>query len=156
MIGGILTEKKIRYTKNDQVMAILTLEDLTGTVEVVVFPRAYEESASDLDEDRKIFIRGRVSLEDEKDGKLIAEKVVAFENVPRRLWLRFPSFTDWKQQEKDVLRIVAGHGGRDQVVIYIEDRKARKTLPPGQGIRADETTVGLLRRTCGEQNVVLQ
>lgn len=156
VIGGILTEKKIRYTKNDQVMAILTLEDLTGTVEVVVFPRAYEESASDLDEDRKIFIRGRVSLEDEKDGKLIAEKVVAFENVPRRLWLRFPSFTAWKQQEKDVLRIVAGHGGRDQVVIYIEDRKARKTLPPGQGIRADETTVGLLRRTCGEQNVVLQ
>ena len=156
VIGGILTEKKIRYTKNDQVMAILTLEDLTGTVEVVVFPRAYEESASDLDEDRKIFIRGRVSLEDEKDGKLIAEKVVAFENVPRRLWLRFPSFTDWKQQEKDVLRIVAGHGGRDQVVIYIEDRKARKTLPPGQGIRADETALALLREACGEKNVVLQ
>ena len=156
VIGGIISDKKIKYTKNDQVMAFLTIEDMTGTVEVIVFPRVYEESADILNEDGKIFVRGRVSLEEEKDGKLIAEKIVSFDDVPRRLWLRFPSFEAWKKKEQEVLRTVADHGGRDQVVIYIEDRKARKTLPPGQGIRADAAVIGTLGQLCGANNVVLQ
>ena len=92
----------------------------------------------------------------EKDGKLIAEKIVSFDDVPRRVWLRFPSYDAWKEKEQEVLRTVADHGGRDQVVIYIEDRKARKTLPPGQGIRAGEAVIGLLEGICGRDNVVLQ
>ena len=156
VIGGLVSEKKIKYTKNDQVMAFLTIEDMTGNVEVIVFPRTYEESSDILDEDSKIFISGRVSLEEEKDGKLIAEKIVSFDDVPRRVWLRFPSFEKWKEKEQSVLRTVAEHGGRDQVVIYIEDRKAKKTLPPGQGIRADDTVIGLLSGICGVRNVVLQ
>ena len=156
VIGGMISEKKIKYTKNDQVMAFLTIEDMTGNVEVIVFPRTYEESADILNEDSKIFIRGRVSLEEEKDGKLIAEKIVSFDDVPRRVWLRFSSFENWKDKEQAVLRTVAEHGGRDQVVIYIEDRKVKKTLPPGQGIRADDTVIGLLGGICGARNVVLQ
>ena len=156
VIGGMISEKKIKYTKNDQVMAFLTIEDMTGNVEVIVFPRTYEESADILNEDSKIFIRGRVSLEEEKDGKLIAEKIVSFDDVPRRVWLRFSSFENWKDKEQAVLRTVAEHGGRDQVVIYIEDRKVKKTLPPGQGIRADDTVIGLLGGICGTRNVVLQ
>ena len=156
VIGGIISEKKIKYTKNDQVMAFLTIEDMTGTVEVIVFPRTYESSADILNEDGKVFIKGRVSLEEEKYGKLIAEKIVSFDDVPRRVWLRFPSYDAWKEKEQEVLRTVADHGGRDQVVIYIEDRKARKTLPPGQGIRAGEAVIGLLEGICGRDNVVLQ
>ena len=156
VIGGIISEKKIKYTKNDQVMAFLTIEDMTGTVEVIVFPRTYEAAADILDEDAKIFIKGRVSLEEEKDGKLIAEQIVAFDDVPRRVWLRFPSYEAWKQKEQTVLNTVAQHGGRDQVIIYIEDRKARKTLPPGQGLRASETVIGILGGICGPKNVVLQ
>lgn len=156
VIGGIISGKKIKYTKNDQVMAFLTIEDMTGSVEVIVFPRTYEESADILNEDSKIFIQGRVSLEEEKDGKLIAEKIVSFDDVPRRIWLRFPTFESWKEKEAAVLRTVAEHGGRDQVVIYIEDRKAKKTLPPGQGISANDTVIGLLGGICGAQNVVLQ
>jgi DNA polymerase-3 subunit alpha len=76
--------------------------------------------------------------------------------VPRRVWLRFSSFENWKDKEQAVLRTVAEHGGRDQVVIYIEDRKVKKTLPPGQGIRADDTVIGLLGGICGTRNVVLQ
>ena len=156
VIGGIITEKKIKYTKNDQVMAFLTIEDMTGSVEVIVFPRTYEESSEILNEDARVFLQGRVSLEEEKDGKLIAEKIISFDDVPRRLWVRFPSFEAWKSAEQKVLGVVAAHGGRDQVVIYIEDRKARKTLPPGQGIRADRAAMDLLAQICGQKNVVLQ
>lgn len=156
VIGGILTEKKIKYTKNDQVMAFLTIEDMTGTVEAIAFPRVYEECAGILEEDARIFLKGRVSLEEEKDGKLIADKIVSFDDVPRRLWLRFPSLEAWRQAERRVRGVVDGHGGRDQVVIFLEDCRKKKVLPPGQGIRADEAALALLRELCGEKNVVLQ
>lgn len=156
VIGGIISEKKIKYTKNDQVMAFLTIEDMTGAVEVLVFPRVYEESADILNEDARVFISGRVSLEEEKDGKLIADRITSFEDVPRRVWLRFPTLEDWKKCEPRVLGTVAAHGGRDQVVIYIEDRRIKKTLPPGQGIRADNASLAILREAVGGQNVVLQ
>ncbi|MDO5131747.1 MAG: DNA polymerase III subunit alpha [Eubacteriales bacterium] len=156
VIGGILTDNKIKDTKHDQVMAFLTIEDMTGTVEVIAFPRVYEESAHALNEDARVFIRGRVSLEEEKDGKLIADEIIPFDDVPRRLWLRFPDLGAWKAAKSRVLSVVAAHGGRDQVIIYLEDRKARKTLPPGQGIRADETVLGQFREILGPRNVALQ
>lgn len=70
-------------------MAFVTLEDLVGTVEVVVFPRDYEKYQSLLDEDARVLIQGRVSAEDDKASKLILERVRTFEEVPRELWLQF-------------------------------------------------------------------
>ncbi|MDO4513084.1 MAG: DNA polymerase III subunit alpha, partial [Lachnospiraceae bacterium] len=63
-IGGMIADKKIKYTKNDKIMAFLTVEDLVGTIEVIVFPKDYEKYASELIEDAKVFIRGRVSVEE--------------------------------------------------------------------------------------------
>lgn len=81
IIGGMIMDKTIKYTKNDKVMAFLNIEDLVGTVEVVVFPRDYEKYAPLLVEDSKVFIKGRISVEEEKDGKLICEQIVAFEDA---------------------------------------------------------------------------
>ena len=64
-IGGMITEKKIKYTKNEKVMAFLQVEDLVGSVEVIVFPRDYERYGNSIVEDSKDFVRGRVSLEEE-------------------------------------------------------------------------------------------
>ena len=69
-------------------MAFLTLEDLLGTVEVVVFPRDYEGNKELMEEDAKVFIRGRVSSEDDKASKLICEKIWAFEDLPREIWIQ--------------------------------------------------------------------
>ena len=76
VVGGMVTEKTIKYTKNNKVMAFVTLEDLVGTVEVVVFPRDYEKYQSLLDEDARVLIQGRVSAEDDKASKLILERVL--------------------------------------------------------------------------------
>lgn len=81
VVGGMIAGKTIKYTKNDKVMAFLSVEDLVGAVEVVVFPRDYEKYSSMLLEDAKIFVKGRVSLEEEKDGKLICEQIVTFEEA---------------------------------------------------------------------------
>jgi DNA polymerase-3 subunit alpha len=81
VVGGLIADKTIKYTRNDKVMAFLTLEDLVGSVEVVVFPRDYEQYAKLLMEDGKIFVRGRASLEEDKDGKVICEQIVTFEEA---------------------------------------------------------------------------
>ncbi len=154
-MGGMITSKKIKYTKNNKVMAFLTLEDLTGSVEVIVFPNAYEEAGDELEEESKVFITGRVSVEEDRDAKLICEKVTPFSRVPRTLWVRFPDVAAWKEGSSLLFREVEEHGGRDRVVIYIEDPRLRRELPPGQGVRADRDLVARLADMFGEKNVIL-
>lgn len=81
IVGGMITDKNIKYTRNDKVMAFLTIEDLVGSVEVVVFPKDYEKYSALLLEDAKVFVKGRASLEEDKDGKLLCEQIVSFEEA---------------------------------------------------------------------------
>ena len=81
ILGGMIADKTIKYTKNDKVMAFLNLEDLVGNVEVVIFPKDYEKYSTLLLEDAKIFIKGRASVEEDKDAKLICEQIVSFEEA---------------------------------------------------------------------------
>jgi DNA polymerase-3 subunit alpha len=156
VIGGMITDKKIKYTKNNKVMCFLTVEDMTGTMEVIVFPNTYEQFGSKLTEDGKVFLSGRASLEDERDGKLICEKVIPFEEVPRKLWIRFNTADDYRAGRDDLRRIVEEHGGRDKVVLFIANPRCRKELPPGQGVRADKALVDLLGERFGAANIVVQ
>ncbi|MDE7270978.1 MAG: DNA polymerase III subunit alpha, partial [Acetatifactor sp.] len=87
-LGGMIAGKNVKYTKNDKMMAFITLEDLVGSVEVVVFPRDYERYAAVLAEDEKVFVRGRASVEEDKDGKLICEEVRTFAEVEQNGWNR--------------------------------------------------------------------
>ena len=91
IIGGMITDKTIKYTKNNKVMAFVPLEDMLGSVEAVVFPKDYEKNQQYLNEDSKVFIKGRVSEEDDAPSKLICESVIPFEQTKRELWLQYGS-----------------------------------------------------------------
>ena len=155
VIGGMITAKKVKYTKNNKVMAFLDVEDMTGSMEVIVFPNTYEKESEKLIEDGKVFLSGRVSLEEERDGKLICEQVISFDAVPRKLWIRFDDPASYRNGAADLKRIIDEHGGRDKVVIFIKNPRMRKELPPGQGVKADETLVRRLSERFGENNVIL-
>ena len=105
-IGGIVENVTTKYTKNNKTMAFLQVEDLVGSVEVLVFPRVYERYRACCSEDERIFVSGKVSLEDNKDAKLLADKICRFQDVPQDLWLRFPTMDAYLQRERDVLRIL--------------------------------------------------
>ncbi|MCD7750932.1 MAG: DNA polymerase III subunit alpha [Lachnospiraceae bacterium] len=152
-VGGLINEKTVKYTKNDQPMAFLQLEDMFGIVEIVVFPKTYEKYNGLLKEDEKIFVTGRVSLEEEKNGKLIAEKIVLFSQVGRSVWLRFDNMKQYQSLWPEVSGILQGSEGPDQVVIYIAEGKLKKTLPRKDNVRADETLVKTLCEKMGEENV---
>ena len=152
-IGGMIMDKKIKYTKNDQIMAFLTVEDMVGSVEVIVFPKDYEKNSYKLTDENKVFIQGRVSVEEERDGKLISEKITAFDEIPRKVWLKFPNMDSYISQEKQLFDSIAQSDGNDTIVIYLEDSKQIKTLPPNRNIKADGEVLERLRGMIGENNV---
>ncbi|MBS4979630.1 MAG: DNA polymerase III subunit alpha, partial [Clostridiales bacterium] len=128
ILGGMITDKTIKYTKNNKVMAFFTLEDLVGTVEVVVFPRDYEKCQALLNDEEKVFIQGRVSAEDDRPSKLILEKIRSFEDIPRELWIQFPDREAYGEKEQELLADLKQSPGKDSVVIFLRDVKAMKKL----------------------------
>ncbi|MDD6812591.1 MAG: DNA polymerase III subunit alpha [Lachnospiraceae bacterium] len=152
-IGGMIADKKLKYTKNEKVMAFLQIEDLVGTIEVIVFPKDYEKNSGKLIEDNKVFIKGRVSVEEEKDGKLICEKITAFDEIPKKLWIKFRTKEQFEEKEAELMAILHDSEGRDNVVIYIENPKAKKQLPPNQNVNADMALIEQLEKTFGKENV---
>ena len=153
IIGGMITDKTVKYTKNNKVMAFLTVEDLVGTVEVVVFPRDYEKYQNALNPDARLFIQGRVSAEDDKASKLILEKVRTFQEMPRELWIQFADKQEYLQLEPQLMEDVRAHGGKDSVVIYLKDIKAMKRLPAGLQVNIQDFWVEELEDRYGKNNV---
>lgn len=152
-IGGMISDKTVKITKTGKNMAFITLEDLVGSVEVLVFPKDYEANRDLLMEDAKVFVRGRVSLGDEPAGKLICEKIIPFEEIPKELWIQFPDKEAYLSGEKELLDILGGEEGNDRVVIYLRQEKAKKILPPGWNVRADRALTEKLMGIYGEKNI---
>ena len=153
IIGGMITEKTIKYTRNNKVMAFLTVEDLLGTVEIVVFPRDYEKWQAMLNEDARVFVQGRVNAEDDKPSKLILEKVRAFEDMPQELWIQFKDKAEYAEKEQELLETLKGYSGVSAVVIYLKDVNAMKRLPAGYHARISDSLTGEIRKKYGESNV---
>ena len=153
VIGGMITSKTIKYTKQNKVMAFVTLEDLAGAVEVVVFPRDYEKNQQYLNEDAKVFIRGRVSEEDEAASKLICEKVIPFEQTKRELWLQYADKESYLKGEAELFDLLHDSDGKDAVVIYCKKEKAIKRLAANRSVNADKLLLNKLTNYLGESCV---
>ena len=153
IIGGMITDKTVKNTRNNQMMAFLTLEDLLGTVEVVVFPRDYEKNRPLLEVDNKVFIRGRVSEEDEKASKLICEKIIPFTQTKKELWLQFPDKNAFQEEEQSVYRYLADSEGDDEVVIYCQAERAVKRLPRNRNISIGPQVLSRLMNHFGDKRV---
>jgi len=232
IVGGLIADKTIKYTKNDKVMAFLNLEDLVGNVEIVVFPGDYERYNALLSEDAKIFVKGRVSVEEDKDGKLICEQIASFDEaaqlqggplfrnrydrgggggrsyaggaaggavnygrsqgpgsaagyggnrsgmgtggmasgdagrgaaptpgqkkVPDGIWIQFPSADNYRSREQELLSAIADSSGNDNVVVYLRDTKAYKSLPPDCRVNADTKLQQKLGELFGSENVKIR
>ena len=149
----MITEKNVKYTKTNKVMAFLTVEYLVGTVEVMVFPRDYEKWQNMINEDARVFIQGRVSAEDDKASKLILEKVRSFSDIPRELWIQFESKDDYSQKEKGLLEDLRNSQGTDTVVIYLKDVKAMKKLSAAYHVNLQDEWLAQMSKKYGEGNI---
>ena len=153
VIGGIITNKTVKYTRNNKVMAFLTIEDLVGTVEVVVFPNDYEKNVQKMEEDSKVFIRGKVQGDADKASKLICEKIYSFDDVPKELWVQFETKESYLTAENEFLKLLSGSRGTDRVIIYVRTPKSIKYLGIEKSVKIDETLLGKLYEKYGMDNV---
>ena len=153
IIGGMITEKTIKHTKTNQMMAFITVEDLLGTVEVVVFPRDYEKNRDYLEVDSKVFVRGRVSEEEDKPSKMICEKIIPFERTKKELWIQFPDKATFLDEEQIVYGYLADSDGDDEVMIYCAKERAVKKLPKNRNIGINEQILSRLMNHFGEKRV---
>ena len=153
VIGGIITEKTIKYTKQNKAMAFITVEDLFGTVEVIIFPRDYEKYSRYLNEDEKVFVAGHANVEEDKNGKLICEKIYSFDDTKRELWLQFATKEAFEEKEKELYSRLYGSDGNDEIVIYIASPRAMKRLGQNYNIHINPELVGNLTEFLGEKNV---
>ena len=153
VIGGIITEKTIKYTKQNKAMAFITVEDLFGTLEVIIFPRDYEKYSRYLNEDEKVFIAGHANVEEDKNGKLICEKIYSFDDTKRELWLQFATKEAFEEKEKELYSLLYGSDGNDEIVIYIASPRAMKRLGKNYNIHINPELVGNLTEFLGEKNV---
>ena len=153
VVGGLIAAKTIKHTKTNKVMVFLTLEDLLGTVEVVVFPKDYEKNKQYLEDDSKIFVRGRVSEEDESASKLICENIVPFEEIKKELWIQYENKAEYLKEEQNLYQMLKSSEGPDSVVIYCKEEKAIKRLPMNRNVGIDQILLGRLTNCYGEKRV---
>ncbi len=152
-IGGLITEKTIKTTKKGQLMAFLTVEDVVGTVEVVVFPNSFTANRVVIDHAEKVFVTGKVQANVDENAKLICDKVVDFASIPRKLWIRFASLSDYEDKKDELYGILYNSDGKDTVVIYCTKENKRLTLPASRTIRVDSELIQKLQSMYGEKNV---
>ena len=152
-IGGMITDKVIKYTKNNKAMAFITLEDLVGTVEIIIFPKDYERYAKYLENDAKVFVEGRVTAEEDRNGKLICEKIISFDEVKRELWLQFSSKSDFEEKEGALYGKMMDADGTEHVVIYLAAEKQMKRLPENRNVAITKELLEDLGNFLGKDNV---
>ena len=153
VLGGIISDVVYKYTKNNQRMAFITLEDLTGTVEIIVFPKDLEQYAGLVEVEHKVFIKGRATVEEEKDGKVICEKIVRFEDTRKKLWIKYDTINDYEDNKEIIYGILKEYPGNDDVAIYIGEGKKMKNLPADMRVTADSGVCDILRTKYGEDRV---
>ena len=154
-IGGIITSKTVKYTKNNKAMAFITVEDLYGTVEVIIFPGNYEKFSSKLVEDSKVFVSGRASVDDEKDGKLVMDTITLFSDISRRLWIQFPNKEQYINSETALLDAIKYYDGKDYVTVYLTAENAKKDLGRAYMTNACPELMDELKKLFGEENIKL-
>ena len=152
-VGGMITGKTLKTTKSNQMMAFITVEDMIGSVEVLIFPKDYEKYKRYLNEDEKVLVTGRVSIGDDPEGKLILERMISFDEVPRELWLAFENAADYEKRFSAVQQALAPFDGRDTVVVYLKETRQYKKLPPSMSISVNAESLQAARDILGEENV---
>lgn len=155
VMGGIISELNVKLTRKNQNMAFLTLEDLRGTVEVLVFPRQYTAYQTLLKEDAKVFIKGTASVSEE-ESKLICNQIIPFDGLVKELWIQFPTKEEFFKEEDDLKESLKTYQGKSAVVVYCKKERAVNRLGHDWMVETDPDLVYELQERYGKENIRLR
>ena len=153
VVGGMLTAVTVKTTKKNQMMAFLTLEDVYGTVEIMVFPRDYEKYRSQLLVDRKVFVVGKVAVEEDRPAKVILRKIISFDQIPKQVWFQFENKEEYEKEKEKLEILIADNPGEAEVVIYCKEERATKSYGNQKRISAKNDIIEKLVEIYKQENV---
>lgn len=151
-VGGMISLVNMKITKKGQHMAFITLEDLFGTIDIVVFPKTFERYRSALTEDSKIYVIGRADISDDEQGKIVCEKIIPFDQVNKELWIQYEN----KQQYMDSLSELTEFSspqGDDSVIVYIKEERQKKIVFSSCNLKDKKEIIDKLASKYGDGNV---
>lgn len=160
--AGIITSVKKKYTKNNTIMAFVTVEDLYGSTEIIVFENCYNRASGVLLEDNIVLIEGRLSIREDDDVKIVANSIVDFENVlkatekentqeqkPKILTLNIQNATEkQKTRLRGAIRFFSGE--RNNITVQIIDNEGTK---PCGAIYLNKDILTEFEEILGKENV---
>lgn len=152
-VGGMITSRSLKTTRTNSVMAFITLEDMFGTMEVIIFPRDYEKYKYTLEIDNRVFIKGKAAVEEDKPAKLICQSIIPFSEINKELWIKFPDKETFLNKEKILYELIKNYDGNDRITVYCEKEKAIKKLPQSQSVIIEEGLLENLRNAFSEENI---
>ena len=154
-IGGIISKVTNKSARNGKPMAFLTLEDLFGTVEVIVFPADYVLNRPLIVEGKRVLIKGKVTIDSDADGKLIAERIIDLEETGKELWIQFQNRADYEKHERYInsLNTVDELRGQTPIRLYLKEEKQIRKMPASYNINLDEDFLSVLKGRFGDENV---
>lgn len=156
IVGGMISSKTTKITKTNSMMAFLTIEDIYGTVEVVVFPREYEKYKEVLLQDSKVFVKGRVDFEEERASKILCKKIIPFEQLPCELWIRFENRKIFEEKEQELYQQLLSYDGNDEVCIYVKEEKQVKRLPVSRNVNGRKVYADGVLDYLGKDSVAIR
>jgi DNA polymerase-3 subunit alpha len=164
VIGGIIIKKQNKITKNNNMMAFITLEDLFGTVEGIIFPKIYERCKDILFEDNIILIEGTIDASEDEAPKLICNKITELkkevtrsEKQGRKLYLKVESKEQYKKIKRDLYNNICRYTGNDCVVIYNEQDKTNMVMPMKNWVNIESVELlKNLKEILGENNIAIK
>lgn len=154
IVGGLISNVTVKLTKTNQNMAFVTLEDLYGTVEVILFPRDYQKYRDLLVVDTGVYVRGRASVSEE-NGKLVAETVISMDAVPTEIWIQVENIGCFQEKRDMLYNIIRRAPGDREIIIYSREEKAVKRLPSYENISGEAPVLEELQNLFGEKNIKL-
>ena len=156
IIGGILTEVNQKVTRNNTMMAFLKLEDLTGTIEVIVFPKALDRLRHIIKEDTLVKLKGRVSIKEDELPKVICENIEGLEKVNgNKLYIRVKDRVAIREANNDIKKIIGDCVGNTPIYLFDAEKRQNYRLSKDKWINEDDEVIENLKSHFGEENVKL-
>ncbi|WP_213818775.1 DNA polymerase III subunit alpha [Garciella nitratireducens] len=154
IIGGMVAQRKKKITKNNHMMAFLTLEDLFGTMEVIVFPKIYKRFSHLLEEENIVFVQGKLNIKEEEEAVIIAEKIFPLINVNmKKLYIKISKDLDYKVFEESIKPILQRYSGDIPVIVYFESNKQKTVADRKLWVKPEEKLIQLLQKKLGKEYV---
>lgn len=156
-IGGFISDKSVKFTRNNSQMAFIRIEDMTGSTEVIVFPKIYDKFNKYLYEDKVIIVEGRAAISEGEAPRIVCENIIPFDKIGEQPKAVSIGIVLEEGVTFDSIRsiIEQNHGSTP---LYINDKASGKKYRTDENywLNVNEDTVAELRRHLRDENVVIK